>query len=409
MIARMPANRVVPLVAREVLGGGHFLLTYRHLEAAGEARPGQFVMIKAGISAEPPLRRPFSILSTDAARETVTLFVKAVGPGSRRLCAMAEGDLAQCLGPLGRPFTATPAGVEALLVAGGYGVAPLRFLCDELRSMGGRATLFYGGRTGGDLVLLDRLGGPGVRVVPATEDGSLGERGRVTVPLEAHLDAARETVTLFVKAIGPGSRRLCAMSEGDQAQCLGPLGRPFTPPPPGVDALLVAGGYGVAPLRFLCDELRGTGGRAALFYGGRTGADLVLLDRLGGPGVTVVPATEDGSLGERGRVTVPLEAHLDAARGSVRLYACGPDAMMHAVARIASARSLEAEVSLDAWMGCGVGTCLGCVVRVQAPSEGRWKYRCACTEGPVFDSARVLWPGEDESRARSTSAREARR
>src|SRR5512144_2570251 len=118
----MPANRVVPLVDREVLGGGHFLLTYRHAEAAREARPGQFVMIKAGLSAEPPLRRPFSILSTDPARETVTLFVKAVGPGSRRLCAMAEGEEAQCLGPLGRACTAPPAGVEALLVAGGYGV-----------------------------------------------------------------------------------------------------------------------------------------------------------------------------------------------------------------------------------------------------------------------------------------------
>jgi dihydroorotate dehydrogenase electron transfer subunit len=285
MIARMPANRVVPLVAREVLGGAHFLLTFRHPEAAREARAGQFVMVKAGLSAEPPLRRPFSILSTDAARETVTLFVKAVGPGSRRLSEMAEGEEAQCLGPLGRPFTPAPAGVEALLVAGGYGVAPLRFLCEGLRS---------------------------------------------------------------------------------------------------------------------------TGGQARLFYGGRTGADLVLLDRLGGPGVTVVPATEDGSLGERGRVTVPLEAHLDAARGPVRLYACGPDAMMHAVARLAAARSLEAEVSLDTWMGCGVGTCLGCVVRVQAPLEERWKYRCACTEGPVFDSARVVWPGEDESRARRSAAEEAR-
>ncbi len=282
----MPANRVVPLVAREVLGEAYFLLTYGHPEVAREARPGQFVMIKAGTSAEPPLRRPFSILSADAARGTFTLFVKAVGPGSRLLCAMAEGDLAQCLGPLGRPFTAPPAGVEALLVAGGYGVAPLRFLGDELRA-------------------------------------------------------------------------------GD--------------------------------------------GRATLFYGGRTAADLVLLDRLGGAGVTVVPATEDGSLGERGRVTVPLEAHLDAARGPVRLYACGPDAMMRAVARIADARALDAEVSLESWMGCGVGTCLGCVVRAQSPAEERWKYRCACTEGPVFDSARVVWPDEQESRARSTSAQEARR
>jgi dihydroorotate dehydrogenase electron transfer subunit len=265
----MPANRIAPLADREALGAAQFLLTFRHPETAHEARPGQFVMIKAGLSAELPLRRPFSILSVDAARDTVTLFVKAIGPGSRALCAMAPGD---------------------------------------------------------------------------------------------------------------------------EAQCLGPLGRPFTPPPAGTEALLVAGGYGVAPLLFLGHELQRAAGRARLFYGGRTGDDLVLLERVGRSGLAVVPATEDGSLGERGRVTVPVEVYLDAAPGPVRLYACGPDAMMRAVARIAAARSLEAEVSLDPWMGCGVGTCLGCVVRVQAPGEERWRYRCACTDGPVFDSARVVWP-----------------
>jgi len=284
----MPANRVAPLVDREALGGAYFLLTFRHPETAQEARPGQFVMIKAGVSAEPPLRRPFSILSVDAARETFTLLVKAIGQGSRALCAMTPGDVAQCLGPLGRPFT---------------------------------------------------------------------------------------------------------------------------PPAPGEEALLVAGGYGIAPFRFLGEELQRAGGTARLFYGGRTAADLPLLDRLGGRGLTLVPATEDGSLGERGRVTVPLEAHLDAARGPVRLYACGPDAMMHAVARIAAARGLAAEVSLDPWMGCGIGTCLACVVRVQGEDEPRWKYRCACTEGPVFDSARVVWPGEEDSRARRVGGgkKEARR
>lgn len=284
----MPANRIVPLVEREALGGAHFLLTFRHPETAREARPGQFVMIKAGVSAEPPLRRPFSVLS---------------------------------------------------------------------------------------------------------------------------VEAGRETFTLFVKAIGPGSRALCAMMPGDDAQCLGPLGRGFAPPPAGTEALLVAGGYGVAPFRLLGEELRRTGGRGRLFYGGRTASDLPLLDRLGGLGLTVVAATEDGSLGERGLVTGPLEAHLDAARGPRRLYACGPDAMMHAVARIAAARRLEAEVSLDPWMGCGIGTCLGCVVRVQGPAEPRWKYRCACLEGPVFDAASVLWPGEEDSRARRAAdgAGEARR
>jgi dihydroorotate dehydrogenase electron transfer subunit len=66
--------------------------------------------------------------------------------------------------------------------------------------------------------------------------------------------------------------------------------------------------------------------------------------------------------------------------------------MMHAVARIAQERNIPCEVSLDPWMGCGLGTCLGCVVKIQEPGETRPKNRPACTEGPVFDSKRVVWP-----------------
>ncbi len=276
----MPANRVTPLLHREPLGGAYFLLSFRHPEAAHEARPGQFVMLKAGTSAEPPLRRPFSILSVDPASDAVSLFVKAVGPGSRALCALAPGDLALCLGPLGRPFR---------------------------------------------------------------------------------------------------------------------------PPHPEVETLLVAGGYGVAPFRFLAERMLGEPARARLFYGGRTAADLALAPMLRDLGMPVVLATEDGSLGEHGRVTAPLEAYLDSTLGAVRLCACGPDPMMHAVARLAAERRLGAEVSLDPWMGCGVGTCLGCVVRIQAPDEQRPKYRCACTEGPVFDAARVVWAGDEISRARQVA------
>jgi len=277
----MPANRIAPLVAREGVGEAYWLLTFRHRETALEARAGQFVMIKAGTSAEPPLRRPFSIMAVDRERETFTLFVKAVGQGSRALCALPPGDVAQCLGPLGRPFTPPAAGTEALLVAGGYGIAPFRLFLEELARIGGRARVFYGGRTAGDLPLL---------------------------------------------------------------------------------ATFAAAG---APL---------------------------------------VPATEDGSLGVRGKVTAPLAEWLDAARGPARLYACGPEAMLHAVARLAEARALAAEVSLDPWMGCGLGTCLGCVVQIQGAEEERAKYRCACTEGPVFDAARVVWPGDEASSARRAVA-----
>src|SRR5262249_22824578 len=88
---RMPANRTASLVGREALGGPYVLLTFLHPEAAREARPGQFVMIKAGASAEPPLRRPFSILEASPERETFTLFVKAIGPGSRALARAGRG------------------------------------------------------------------------------------------------------------------------------------------------------------------------------------------------------------------------------------------------------------------------------------------------------------------------------
>jgi dihydroorotate dehydrogenase electron transfer subunit len=281
MIDRMPANRIVPLVARQGLRGPYWLLTFRHPEIACEARGGQFVMIKAGTSAEPPLRRPFSIMTTDPAAETFTLFIKEVGPGSRALCTLEPGEVAQCLGPLGRPFT---------------------------------------------------------------------------------------------------------------------------PPGDGTEALLIAGGYGVAPFHLFTGELKRTGGQARLFYGGRTAEDLPLLERMTGIGADLVPATEDGSTGYRGLVTAPVEEWLDAGHGPARLYACGPEAMLHAVARLAEARGLDAEVSLDPWMGCGLGTCLGCVVKVQDADEVRARYRCACTDGPVFDAARLRWPGEDESRARRSAS-----
>ena len=277
----MPANREARLRAHEALDSPYSILTFHHPEVSREARAGQFVMIKAGTSAEPPLRRPFSILAVD--------------PGA------------------------------------------LSF-------------------------------------------------------------------SLFIKAIGPGTRALAALRPGDVAQCLGPLGRPFTPPLPGEEALLVAGGYGIAPFRLFGEELRRAHRPARVFYGGRTARDLQIRDRFEPLGVPLVPATEDGSLGARGRVTAPLEAYIGAAKGPLRLYACGPDPMLHAVARLAAARGLPAEVSLDPWMGCGIGTCLGCVVFTQGPDEARPKYRCACTEGPVFDAARVVWPGDTASALRRSVA-----
>jgi dihydroorotate dehydrogenase electron transfer subunit len=279
----MPSTFDAPLVAKQQLDGAYVLLTFRHPGVAREARPAQFVMMKAGTSSEPPLRRPFSLMAVDRAAETFTVFLKAVGAGSRALSDLRPGEVAQCLGPLGRPFPDPPAGAEPLLVAGGYGIAPFLFLCAE-------------------------------------------------------------------KAGGARTPRV--------------------------------------------------------FYGGRGAGDLQLRDRFAAMGVPLLCSTDDGTLGHRGRVTEIVEQHLDTRPGPVVLYACGPDAMLHAVARVAERRALPAYVSLDPWMGCGVGTCLGCVVRIQRAEEERPKYRCACTEGPVFEAADVVWRGEDGSSARRAARRE---
>jgi dihydroorotate dehydrogenase electron transfer subunit len=273
----MAANHDAPLVGRQALGDAYFLLTFRHHEVAREARAGQFVMIKASTASEPLLRRPFSIMSVDPDGGTFTLLLKAVGAGSRSLADLWPGETAGCLGPLGRPFTAPSDGREALLVAGGYGIAPFLLFCEELARAGHRSRVFYGGRTVRDLQIRE----------------SFEERG---VPL--------------------------------------------------------------------------------------------------------VAATEDGSVGFHGRVTEALGAYLDEGASHVGVYACGPTAMLEAASRVATARDIPVQVSLDPWMGCGVGTCLGCVVRIQNPEEARPRFRCACTEGPVFDGRSVVWDGKEASVAR---------
>ena len=101
-----------------------------------------------------------------------------------------DGDIVSCLGPLGRPFEPVDPPAEAWMVAGGVGLAPFATLAEALRARGTAATLFYGARSGRELFYLDWFATRGVRLVLATEDGSVGDRGRVTVPLERELRRA---------------------------------------------------------------------------------------------------------------------------------------------------------------------------------------------------------------------------
>jgi dihydroorotate dehydrogenase electron transfer subunit len=202
--------------------------------------------------------------------------------------------------------------------------------------------------------------------------------------------------SILNKRVGLGSRLLYDAAPGVRISCLGPLGRPFSTPPGGSDAWMVAGGTGLAPFATLSEDLTAAGVRCRLFYGARTGADLFCVDRFEPLGVQVALATEDGTRGDRGLVTVPLAREL-AARPSVSavaVYACGPEAMLKAVADLAARHGRPCEVATERRMGCGMGGCYSCVVRVRTP-EGSSRYARSCVEGPVFRAADIVWDERD--------------
>jgi dihydroorotate dehydrogenase electron transfer subunit len=197
-------------------------------------------------------------------------------------------------------------------------------------------------------------------------------------------------LTVFSKKVGASTAQLYDLEPGAHVQVLGPLGRPFSIVAPPTEAWMVAGGVGLAPFATLAETLGGRGVRTTLFYGGRSADDLFSLDLFESLGVSLVLATEDGTRGERGRVTVPLERALAAAAAPVALFACGPEPMLAAVARLAAVRATPCEVSVERVMGCGMGGCYSCVVPVRG-ADGRRHFVRSCINGPVFDAAAIAW------------------
>jgi dihydroorotate dehydrogenase electron transfer subunit len=197
-------------------------------------------------------------------------------------------------------------------------------------------------------------------------------------------------ITLLSKRVGITTAQLYDTTPGQIVPTLGPLGRPFSMPPDGTEAWMVAGGVGLAPFATLAEALRARDVDSTLFYGARTADDLFYTDLFERLGVRLVLATEDGSRGARGRVTVPLEEALAAVTGRVQLFACGPEPMLAAVAHVAARHRTPCEVSVERVMGCGLGGCYSCVIPVKG-DDGRPHFVRSCTNGPVFDAAAIVW------------------
>ncbi|MBF0498238.1 MAG: dihydroorotate dehydrogenase electron transfer subunit [Deltaproteobacteria bacterium] len=195
---------------------------------------------------------------------------------------------------------------------------------------------------------------------------------------------------ILFRVVGQGTRILAKTAVGETLAVTGPLGRGFLLAPG--RALLVAGGLGLAPLFFLAQDLISRGfcrpDEVTVLVGGRGRADILCREELAELGVRVQFTTEDGSLGRPGLVTSLVQEQLEAAYEPIRVFSCGPGAMLQAVAGLAAVAGRPCQVSLETGMACGLGVCLGCVVR-KADTPGP-AYLRVCREGPVFDAAEVF-------------------
>jgi dihydroorotate dehydrogenase electron transfer subunit len=194
----------------------------------------------------------------------------------------------------------------------------------------------------------------------------------------------------FVFAVhGKGTAWLSQRRPQDKLDVVGPLGQPFRLPKTPVNVTLVGGGYGSAPLLPLATALRERGCRVDIVLGAGSA------DRLFGHldakrmADSIAVTTDDGSMGRQGRVSDVLPGVLDKSRADV-VYACGPMAMLRAVADLAAEREIPCQVAVEESMACGVGVCMTCVLPVVG-NDGLTRMVRSCVEGPVFPGDRVRW------------------
>lgn len=202
-------------------------------------------------------------------------------------------------------------------------------------------------------------------------------------------------VDFIYQILGRGTQSLAKLKPGDQVDFLGSLGNTYDiKAARGREALLVAGGVGSPALFMLAEELLRLGIKTKLFIGGASRGDLCGLDDFIEllSEENVACATVDGSRGEAGFVTAPLERYLQS-RGGERwiIYSCGPDPMLYRVSQIAERFAIPSQLSLEAPMGCGFGVCVGCAVAIKHDCPEGFVYKKVCTDGPVFGGDQIHW------------------
>ena len=232
-----------------------------------------------------------------------------------------------------------------------------------------------------------------VAVAVSGDDGAMLLRRAFSIHNVADRGVYGGTVEFVFAVHGKGTEWLARRRPHDPIDVVGPLGRPFKLPAQPAHCVLVGGGYGAAPLFMLADALRKRGCRVDFVLGAATS------DRLFGAldakrmAASVAFTTDDGSYGERGRVSDVLPEVIERTRADV-VYACGPMAMLDAVQRVAgeayNGAGIPAQVAVEESMACGVGVCMTCVLPVVG-DDGVTRMVRSCVDGPVFAGDRIRW------------------
>lgn len=200
------------------------------------------------------------------------------------------------------------------------------------------------------------------------------------------------SLSFLYRIRGKGTLSLSHLRKGDIIDVIGPLGNGY--PTPEGDFIAVAGGIGIASLFPLLSKFKK---RAYLFYGARSKDELLMIDEAKALSKEVFAATDDGSEGQRGLITDLLKDSLLTTHYSLPIYACGPLPMFKELLKLATRYLLfdKCYVSLEEHMACGVGACLGCVVKVRsqeiADSSQEWTYKRVCKEGPILNLKEILF------------------
>jgi len=240
---------------------------------------------------------------------------------------------------------------------------------------------------------------PGQFVMVRVPDRSDPLLGRPFALYDTVLDASGRPVGIDIVylVVGKLTSLLAGREVGDRLEIWGPLGHGFRDLTGRREVALVAGGIGQTPFLAGIRDLigtRGYGGRSAtrqvervrICYGVRTAELAAGVEDFRGAGAEVHLSSDDGTLGFHGYVTELLASQPRPDH----VIGCGPEPMLHALAKLTREWNVPCDVSLETPMACGLGICFSCVTKV-ALADGGWDYRRVCVDGPVFDAADIIW------------------